>query len=97
MGSGVRLPPRRGFRFLRAKPKRRLYAASTSGCAGAINFRLFCLLERDGVRLGAGGPSMVLDTGKDKPFRTVLSKADHADLRRLGDGCKARVPRSVLV
>jgi hypothetical protein len=61
------------------------------------HYRLFCLLERDGASLGLGGPSIVLITGKDKPFKTVLSKADYADVRRLGDEYKARVPRSVLV
>ncbi len=47
--------------------------------------------------MDSGGPSIVLITGKDKPFKTVLSKADYADVRRLGDEYKARVPRSVLV
>ncbi|MBI5534601.1 MAG: hypothetical protein HY898_17880 [Deltaproteobacteria bacterium] len=60
------------------------------------HYRLFCLLERDGAKLGLGGPSIVLITPKDKPFRTVLSKADYADVRRLGEEYKARVPRSVL-
>jgi hypothetical protein len=60
-------------------------------------FRLFCLLERDGANLGLGGPSIVLIRGKDKPFKAVLSKADYTDVRRLGDEYKARVPRSVLV
>jgi hypothetical protein len=61
------------------------------------HYRLFCLLERDGANLGLGGPSIVLITAKDKPFKTVLAKADYADVRRLGDEYKARVPRSVLV
>ena len=61
------------------------------------HYRLFCVLERDGVNLGLGGPSIVLITGKDKPFRTVLSKSEYAAVRRLGDEYKARVPRSVLV
>jgi hypothetical protein len=49
---------------------------------------LFCLLERDGGKVGLGGwlggPSLVLITGKDKPFRTVLSARDYAEVRRLG-------------
>lgn len=59
------------------------------------HFRLFCLLEKDGAKLGLGGPSVVLITGKDKPFQTVLSDADYADVRRLGDEFRARVPRSI--
>lgn len=61
------------------------------------HYRLFCVLERDGASLGLGGPSIVLITGKDKPFRTVLSKADYANVRGLGDEYKDRAPRSVLV
>jgi hypothetical protein len=61
------------------------------------HYRLFCLLERDGQKVGLGGPSIVLVTGKDKPFRTTLSKGDYADVRALGDEYKARLPRSVLV
>jgi hypothetical protein len=37
------------------------------------HFRLFCVLERDGARLGLGGPSVVVLTGMEKPFRTTLS------------------------
>lgn len=32
------------------------------------HFRLFCVLERDGERLGLGGPSIVLIDGRSKPF-----------------------------
>jgi hypothetical protein len=59
------------------------------------HYRLFCLLERDGARVGRGGPSLVPITGKDKPFRTELSDADYAAVRRLGDEYRARAPRSV--
>jgi hypothetical protein len=59
------------------------------------HYRLFCVLERDGAQLGLGGPSIVLITGKDKDFRTVLSERDYADVRRLGTEYKARSPRSV--
>ena len=59
------------------------------------HFRLFCLLEKDGAALGLGGPSLVLVTGKDKSFQTVLSDADYADVRRLGAEFRARVPRNV--
>lgn len=59
------------------------------------HFRLFCLLERDGARVGLGGPSLVLVTGKDKPFQTALSAAEYADVRRLGREFLARSPRSI--
>jgi hypothetical protein len=60
------------------------------------HYRLFCLLERDGNAVGLGGPSLVLICGRDKPFRTVLSARDYAEVRRLGSEYLARRPRSVL-
>jgi len=60
------------------------------------HYRLFCILERDGAALGLGGPSLVLITGKDKPFRTVLSARDYVAVRRLGSEYRSRRPRSVL-
>jgi len=60
------------------------------------HYRLFCLLERDGRAVGLGGPSLVLICGKDKPFRTVLSSRDYADVRRLGSEYLARTPRSLV-
>jgi hypothetical protein len=60
------------------------------------HYRLFCLLERDGAALGLGGPSIVVITGKAKPFRTVLSKRDYEGIRQLGDEYRSRTPRSVL-
>lgn len=60
------------------------------------HYRLFCLLERDGEKLGLGGPSLVLIAGKDKRFLTVLSATDYAEVRRLGDEYRSRVPRSVV-
>lgn len=59
------------------------------------HYRLFCMLERDGAELGLDGPSLVLITGKDKPFRTLLSSADYAEVRSLGREFRARTPRSV--
>jgi hypothetical protein len=59
------------------------------------HYRLFCLLERDGAAVGLGGPCLVLLTGKDKPFQTVLSAADYAEVRALGAEYRRRVPRSV--
>jgi hypothetical protein len=59
------------------------------------HYRLFCALERDGADLGLGGPSIVLITGMDKPFRTVFSADDYAAVRALAEEYRARVPRSV--
>lgn len=59
------------------------------------HYRLFCLLDRDGAKVGLGGPSLVLLTGKDKAFQTVLSAADSAEVRSLGREFLARVPRCV--
>lgn len=60
------------------------------------HYRLFCVLERDGEKLGLDGPSLVLITGKEKPFQTVLSKADYEEVRALGEEFRSRTPRSVL-
>lgn len=59
------------------------------------HYRLFCVLERDGGNLGLGGPSVVIITGKDKPFQSKLPDADYEDVRRLGCECLRRNPRSV--
>ncbi len=59
------------------------------------HFRLFCLLERDGARVGRGGPSLVIITGMDKAFRSTFSEEDYARVRELGDEYKRRNPRSV--
>lgn len=59
------------------------------------HYRLFCMLEREGARCGLGGPSLVLIAGKDKPFHTVLSAPDYAEVRRLGREFLARTPRSI--
>jgi Txe/YoeB family toxin of Txe-Axe toxin-antitoxin module len=59
------------------------------------HYRLFCMLERDGAKVGLGGPSLVLITGKDKPFQTVLSAADYEAVRSLGREYLGRIPRSV--
>jgi hypothetical protein len=70
------------------------YEVRTDG-AKRRHYRLFCLLDRDGAKVGLGGPSLVLITGKDKAFQTVLSAADYAEVRRLGREFLARTPRSV--
>jgi hypothetical protein len=62
---------------------------------GRRHYRLFCLLEHDNGELGLGGPSVIIITGKDKAFRTVLSKRDYQEVRRLGEEYRRRKPRSV--
>jgi Txe/YoeB family toxin of Txe-Axe toxin-antitoxin module len=59
------------------------------------HYRLFCLLERDGARLGLGGPSLVILAGMDKPFRTTFSDADYSKVRALGAEYRSRTPRNV--
>lgn len=59
------------------------------------HYRLFCVLERDGARLGLGGPSIVVISGMEKPFRTTFTERDYARVRLLGDEYRSRVPRSV--
>lgn len=59
------------------------------------HYRLFCLLERDGEKLGLGGPSLVVLTGLDKPFMTTVSENAYAKVRNLGDEYRARNPRSI--
>lgn len=58
--------------------------------------RLFCVLERDGTRVGLGGPSVVVIAGMDKAFRTTFNERDYARVRQLGDEYRSRLPRSVL-
>ena len=60
------------------------------------HYRLFCVLEREGARLGLGGPSLVVLTGMDKPFRSTFTERDYARVRQLGDEYQSRDPRSVL-
>jgi Txe/YoeB family toxin of Txe-Axe toxin-antitoxin module len=59
------------------------------------HYRLFCVLERDGAKIGLAGPSIVIIAGKDKAFRTELSEADYRQVRALGDEYRRRSPRSV--
>ena len=59
------------------------------------HYRLFCVLERDGAKLGLGGPSLVILTGLDKPFRTTLAATDYKLVRDLGQEYRRRTPRSV--
>ncbi|TMQ16844.1 MAG: hypothetical protein E6J90_23180 [Deltaproteobacteria bacterium] len=59
------------------------------------HYRLFCVLEREGAKVGLGGPSLVVIAGKDKPFRTVLAAADYAEVRDLGREYLSHIPRSI--
>lgn len=63
---------------------------------GLRHYRLFCILERDGARLGLGGPSLIVLTGTHKPFRTTFTERDYARVRQLGEEYRSREPRSVL-
>lgn len=60
------------------------------------HYRLFCFLEREGARLGLGGPSLVVISGMEKPFRTTFTERDYEGVRQLGDEYRSREPRSVL-
>ena len=56
------------------------------------HYRLFCLL--DYAAKGVEKPLLVVITGLDKPFRTVLSESDYAAVRALGAEYLERNPRS---
>lgn len=71
-----------------------IYEARTDGPDRA-HFRLFCVLERHGADVGLRGPSVVLITGMQKPFRTIFSDRDYERVRALVAEFLARVPRSV--
>jgi hypothetical protein len=72
------------------------FEVRVDGPPNRTHYRLFCLLERHAEKVGLEGPSIAVITGKKKPFRSVLSKQDYAQVRRLGDEFRSRVPRSVL-
>jgi hypothetical protein len=72
------------------------FEVRVDGQPNRTHYRLFCLLERDGTKVGLDGPSVVAIAGKKKAFRTVLSKQDYAEVRRLGDEFRSRTPRSVV-
>ena len=54
---------------------------------------MFCLLDYAAV--GREKPLLVVVDGRDKPFRTTLSDADYAAVRRMGKEYLARNPRSL--
>lgn len=47
---------------------------------GRHHYRLFCLLDYEAQ--GVDKPLLVVTDGRDKPFRTTLSNADYAAVRR---------------
>ena len=57
------------------------------------HYRLFCRLDYQAANVSK--PLLVVMTGLDKPFRTVLSDADYVKVRRLGDEYLSRNPRSL--
>lgn len=57
------------------------------------HYRLFCLL--DYAAKGRAKPLLVVIDGRDKPFRTTLTPADYAAIKRLGEEYLKRNPRSV--
>ena len=59
------------------------------------HYRVFCLLVRDGVAVGLGGPSIVILGGKEKAFRTTLTQTDYAHVRKLADELRASIPWSI--
>jgi hypothetical protein len=60
---------------------------------GRHHYRLFCLLDYKAT--GVDKPLLVVIDGRDKPFRTTLSDADYAEVRKLGDEYRKRNPRSL--
>ncbi len=59
------------------------------------HFRLFCVLERHGARLGLHGPSLVIITGMRKPFRSTFTTQAYREVRALRLEYSGRRPRSV--
>ncbi len=57
------------------------------------HYRLFCLLDYEAD--GREKPLLVVVAGRDKPFRTILSDADYAEVRKLGQEYLTRNPRSL--
>lgn len=55
------------------------------------HYRLFCRLDYQATN--ASKPLLVVVAGLDKPFRTILSDADYAKVRRLGEEYLSRNPR----
>lgn len=60
---------------------------------GRRHYRLFCLVDYGGI--GQAKPLLVVVTGCDKPFRTMLSGTEYARVRALGAEFRIRNPRSI--
>ena len=60
---------------------------------GRHHYRLYCLLDHDAK--GVDKPLLVVIDGRDKAFRTTLTDADYAAVRRLGEEYRRRNPRSL--
>jgi hypothetical protein len=58
------------------------------------HYRLFCRLDYQAKN--ASKPLLVIIAGLEKPFRTVLSDADYAGVRRLGEEYLSRNPRCLV-
>lgn len=56
-------------------------------------FRLFCLLDRDGP--GLPGPAIVVLMGLRKPWRTTFSARDYAAVKKLGEDYRRTNPRRI--
>ncbi len=56
-------------------------------------FRLFCLLDRDGP--GLPGPAIAVLSGLRKPFMTKFVESDYVKIRKLGAAYLASSPRSI--
>lgn len=57
------------------------------------HYRLFCRLDYHAD--GQTKPLLVIITGLDKPFQSILTQADYAAVRVLGQEYLARNPRSL--
>jgi hypothetical protein len=58
------------------------------------HYRLFCLLDRNGSA-GLPGPSIIVIDGRTKPYLTLFSAREYAEVRGLGSEFLARSPRSI--
>jgi hypothetical protein len=56
-------------------------------------FRLFCLLDRDGP--GLPGPAIAVLTGMHKRWMTVFTEADYRRIRELGEAYRTSSPRRI--
>ena len=69
------------------------YEVRVSG-PGREQFRLFCVLDRDGP--GLPREAIAVITGMRKPWMTTFSEGDYGTVRTLGSAYKASSPRSIV-